>query len=112
VLRITAATAALTLVANLFAIPRAGIMGAAAVTVGGDIMRAILAWHYTRDTGMPFHAVARFLVPVAATLLMAAVLVALQPASVWLALLLGVVVYLVPIGLVARARLGRGAFPL
>lgn len=112
VLRITAATAALTLVANLFAIPLAGIMGAAAVTVGGDIIRALLAWHYARGAGMAFQAPARFLAPLGATLLMAAVLVVVHPASVWLALVLGALVYLVPVGLIARVRLGRGAFPL
>jgi O-antigen/teichoic acid export membrane protein len=112
VLRITAATAALSVLANLFAIPLAGIMGAAAVTVGGDIVRAVLAWYYARGAGMAFRAFGRFLVPVGATLLMAAALVLIHPASVWLALGLGAVVYLVPVGLVARARLSRGAFPL
>lgn len=95
VLRTTMAAAAANVGLNFVAVPLWGMYGAAVTTLLAETVRLFAATIYMRRTGLSGPAASRIVRAVAATAVMAGVLVTLKPASLWSALPMGAAVWAV-----------------
>ncbi len=109
-LRINALTAAANVPLVLAAVPRYGLVGAAAATCATELIRYALATRAAQAAGFPAAAGRRLLRPALATAAMASVLTMLAPAQLWVSVPVGVLTYaaaLAVLGAVRRDDAGR-----
>ena len=111
VLHLTAWAAAVGLALNLILIPSYGLIGAAIASVATESIRMVLALAAVRRFGFALTEVKRFLKPVVAGFVMAAVLVVASPPTIWMALALGTFAYVVCLSLLGGITFARGAIP-
>ena len=109
-LRVNALTALSNVVLVVAAVPRFGLVGAAAATVATEVIRLGLAAHAAREAGYPVLQPSRLLKPTLATVLMATALVWVAPEVLWLSIPLGGAAYGVALVLV-RGVEWRGRTP-
>lgn len=108
---ITFWSAALNIALNLLIIPRYGMTGAALTTVATEIIRMVLNHVYATASGFPTAGFRRYWRSGTATLAMAGVLWMAAPASLWISLLLGGVVYVLALTGLGGIRFAKGALP-
>ncbi len=111
VLRTTTGSTVLNLILNVVLIPRFGILGAAWATVATELLRAILALRFAAQEGLAFVPLARLARTLVAGLAMVALLVAVRPANLWVAVALGGFGYIAVLSLVGGVRFRRGQLP-
>jgi O-antigen/teichoic acid export membrane protein len=97
---------------NLVAIPRFGIIGAAAVTIVGEVARLAFALRTAARAGCSIGAVARWWRPAVAAALMALLLVSIRPATLPIAIALGVFAYAVGLVITGALRFNRSSMPV
>ncbi len=105
ILRLTAVAAGLNLGLNLLLVPTFGILGAATATVITEGVRMGLAMAAARPLSFHGPPLARYLRPLLATLLMALVLLVVQPRSALLSVAVGAATYGVVLWLLGGIRL-------
>jgi O-antigen/teichoic acid export membrane protein len=111
VLRTTTGSTVLNLILNILLIPRFGILGAAWATVATELLRTVLALRFVAQEGLALVPLARLVRTVVAGLVMVALLVAVRPANLWVAIALGAVGYGAALSLVGGVRFQRGQLP-
>lgn len=111
ILRLTAWAAGAGIALNFLLIPPFGLIGAAIATVATEGVRMVVALAAVRKYGFQVTDVSRLWKPVVAGALMAGLLVAVAPSTVWLALLLGASGYLVSLAMLGGIAFQRGVFP-
>ncbi len=111
VMRVYAWTLAVATVLNLALIPRFGITGAAIATVVAEVARLLVALHAAARAGYVLGGVARWWRPAVATSLMAALLAALRPSTLPVAIALGATAYAVGLVATGALRIRRSALP-
>jgi len=111
ILRLTAWAAALSILLNLLLIPPFGLIGAAAATVLTETVRMIVAVAVVRPYGISLTSTRRFLKPILAAVVMAALLILISPGSMWIAVAIGATGYLATLALLGGVSLRRGALP-
>ncbi len=111
VLRTTTGSTVLNLILNVLLIPRFGILGAAWATVGTELLRTVLALRFVAQEGLPFVPLARLARTLVAGLAMVALLVAVRPTNLWVAVALGGVGYIAVLSLVGGVRFRQGQLP-
>lgn len=111
IFRLTAGAAALNLALNLILIPRYSLAGAAAATVATETVRMLAAFACARADGFRVVSPYRLWRPFLAGLLMTGLLMALRPASVWMAVPSGALGYAIALALMGGIRLKRGSMP-
>lgn len=111
VFRLTAWAAGINIVLNFIAIPVWGMLGAAVTTVLTETLRMLLAYRYVRAEGYNKTSIQRFWRSIVATAAMFAALLLLSTQSLWLALVLGAVVYFLFLGLLGGLRFQRNGLP-
>lgn len=109
--RVNAITAICNVALVVAAIPRFGLVGAAAATVATELIRLALAAHFAHAAGYPIVAPRRLLKASAATAAMMAALVMAAPAFLWTSIPLGVAAYAVGLIAVRGVRLS-GRIPV
>ena len=107
VLRTTFWAAIVTVVLNSLAVPAFGMYGAAATTVIAETVRMVTAWRYARRTGFPATMPARFTRSIFAAGALAVVLLLLPRSSVWTALPVGALAYMLALLFVGGLSLDR-----
>lgn len=112
ILRVTLVAAALNLALNFAVIPRWGIAGAAMATLLTEAVRMVLALVFVGREGYQTAWVFRFWRPLIAASVMAGLLVWVNPLSLWAAIPLGALAYVIVLAGVGGLRLRRGAFPM
>jgi O-antigen/teichoic acid export membrane protein len=112
ILRLNAWAAGLNTVLNVVLIPRYGLLGAGLASVGTEAVRMVHAFVYARAEGYALVNVSRVWKPVLAGLVMAATLLVLRPAMLWLAIPAGMLGYAVVLSLLGGIRFRRGALPV
>lgn len=108
VLRTTAWAAGLNVALNLIVVPLIGMVGAAATTLGTEVLRLGLALGYARKAGYRLPAPVRFLRVGAASLLMGAIVLALSELPIWALVPCGALAYVLALGLFGGIRRGAG----
>jgi O-antigen/teichoic acid export membrane protein len=111
VLRTTTGSTVLNLILNVLLIPRFGILGAAWATVATELLRTVLALRFVAEEGLPFVPVGRLWRTLGSGLAMVALLVAVRPANLWVAIALGGVGYVAVLSLLGGVRFRRGQLP-
>jgi O-antigen/teichoic acid export membrane protein len=91
--KITGFTLLLNIVLNVILIPRYGFVAAAAVTALSELNQAFWYWLLIRKRIINYHFIRHFIKPVAATAVMAAVVIFLRDKNLWLAIGAGAAVY-------------------
>jgi O-antigen/teichoic acid export membrane protein len=111
ILRMNFWATAVNLLSNLIVIPLFGIVGAAAATVGTEGCRLAMAQVFAAREGLTPSGILRYWRPVAATAVMAAVLLKLDALQVWLLVPIGAAVYLACLVLSGGVRVRWGRLP-
>ncbi|MEZ4588652.1 MAG: polysaccharide biosynthesis C-terminal domain-containing protein [Gemmatimonadales bacterium] len=111
VFRITLAAAILSVALGLALVPTYGILGAALGTLISELVRMGLALILARRHGFPLPPLGRFHRTGIAAVLMGLLLYAVKPGSVWVAVPLGAVCYLVGLLLTGGLRVRWGQLP-
>lgn len=111
ILRLQVWSAAINILLNLLLIPRFGMLGAAWATVTTEAVRLVLALLLVRRDGYRLTSGNRFWRTAVAGATMAASLMIVRSAGLWIALPLGAAVYLITLAMVGGIRLRRGALP-
>jgi O-antigen/teichoic acid export membrane protein len=111
VLRITFVSAMLNLALNILVIPRHGMVGAAAATLGTEVFRTLLALAFAGREGFSFPRPSRLWRVTLAGAGMGVALFFLRFQWLGLAIAAGALVYLVLLVLVGGIQLRKGAFP-
>lgn len=106
-LRATVAAALSNVVLNVVAVPLFGMHGAALATVAAETVRMAVTLVYVRQLGFPPTATVRFARSGVAAVGMGALLLVLRPATLWAALPLGVIAYVVALTLAGGLRFRR-----
>jgi O-antigen/teichoic acid export membrane protein len=101
---------AVNLLSNVIAIPLLGMVGAAAATVGTEACRLAMAQWFAAGEGLTPSRILRLWRPVAATAVMAAVMLKLDALQLWL-IPIGAVVYFAGLVLSGGVRLRWGRSP-
>lgn len=107
VLRMTAWTAGVAALGGLLLVPMFGMTGAATITLGGEMLRLLIAVVYVHDEGFGLLPLGRLALPATATLVMTAGLLLTRPPSLLLALPLGVLLYGLPYSFVMLRQRAR-----
>ena len=111
VLRTTTGSTVLNLILNLLLIPQFGILGAAWATVATELLRTVLALRFVAQEGLVFVPLVRLSRPIVSGLAMAALLLLVRPANLWVAIGLGGAGYIAVLSLVGGVRFRRGQLP-
>lgn len=111
VMWITFGAAILNITLNLLLIPRYGMTGAAFSTLISEIVRTLLAQVYVRWAGFPITELGRYWRSLLSTVVMGGVLWSAALSSLWVAIALGGLVYLVALTLSGGIRIQRGKWP-
>jgi O-antigen/teichoic acid export membrane protein len=112
VFRLTAWAAGLNIVLNFIAIPIWGMLGAAVTTVLTEALRMLLAYRYVRTEGYQGTGIQRFWRSMVATTIMFAALLLLPMQTLWIAIPLGVVIFVLALALTGGIRLQRKGLPV
>jgi len=102
---------AVNLLSNVIAIPLFGMVGAAAATVGTEGCRLAMAQWFAAQEGLTPPGIMRAWRPVAATAVMAAVMLKLEALQLWLVIPIGAAVYLAGLVLSGAVRMRWGGAP-
>ncbi|MEO8294942.1 MAG: flippase [Gemmatimonadota bacterium] len=111
VLRITFASAMLNLALNIFIIPVYGMVGAAAATLGTEVVRTALALFFASREGFSFPTFSRLWRTLIAGTGMAGALYLVASRGLWLSLLAGVTTYVLLLLAVGGISARRGSAP-
>jgi O-antigen/teichoic acid export membrane protein len=99
-------------VLNFIAIPIWGMLGAAVTTVLTEALRMLLAYRYVRTEGYQGTGIQRFWRSMVATTIMFAALLLLPMQTLWIAIPLGVVIFVLALALTGGIRLQRKGLPV
>lgn len=111
VLRITFVSAMLNLALNILVIPRYGMAGAAAATLGTEVIRTGLALGFARYEGFGLPGWARLWRVILSGGLMGAGLILLKPGPLWMGIGVGTATYFAGLTLTGGVRFRRGGPP-
>lgn len=112
ILRTTFWSAALNISLNILIIPSYGMVGAAFTTVATEVVRMLFVYAFVRMEGFSFVNLRRFWRTILASAAMTGVQLIIRPASIWIALVLGVVGYVSALALIGGIRFQRGKLPI
>lgn len=109
--RTLAASSGVSLLLYLALIPPFGMIGAAVATLSTEVFRMALSMGYARSLGFPVPPIRRAWRPAVAATVMAAALLVSGVDSIWVAVPLGGVAYLIALALTGGVLLRRGEMP-